>query len=482
MSKSEQEILEHYKTDFLHYAQKCLKIRTKPGAIIALTLNEAQLLIHDRLEQQLKTTGKVRALVVKGRQQGCSTYVEARFYWKVTHTKGMRAFILTHLEEATRNLYQIMKRFHEYCPFPLKARVGRANSREMIFDRLDSGYNVGTAKSQGVGRSNTLQYFHGSEVAYWSRAEDHMSGALQAVSDEPGTEIILESTSSGAQGLFYKLCEDARHNRSEYQLIFIPWFMEKGYRKQPPVGFSLTAEEKDYQAAFRLDDAQMYWRRVKIYEIGNIWTFRREYPATVDEAFHADRPGALWTREIIGLNRIDKDELPEMKRIIVAIDPAATSGSGSDETGIIVAGLGVDNHAYVLEDLSGNYTPSEWASKALEAYGRHKADRIVAEVNQGGDMIEHTLRTYEPNVSYKAVHASRGKIARAEPIAALDCQGRIHHAGIFGALEDQMCRFVTSGKDSPARSSPDRVDARVWAMTELMLNKPRGEGPRVWSG
>src|SRR3984957_1820363 len=129
-----------------------------------LALNAAQLFIHDRLEEQLKSTGKVRALIVKGRQQGCSTYVEARFYWKVTHNKGMRAFILTHLDDATRNLYQIMKRFHEYCPFPVKAHVGRANSREMIFDRLDSGYNVGTAKSRGVGRSNTLQYFHGSEV------------------------------------------------------------------------------------------------------------------------------------------------------------------------------------------------------------------------------------------------------------------------------------------------------------------------------
>ena len=181
MNKSEQDIRQRLKTDFRHYAEKCLKIRTKPGAIMALALNTAQLYIHDRLEEQRKITGKVRALIVKGRQQGCSTYVEARFYWKVTHTRGARAFILTHLEEATRNLYQIMRRFHESCPFPVKAHVGRANARELIFDRLDSGYHVGTAKSQGVGRSNTLQYFHGSEVAYWSHAEEHMSGVLQAV-------------------------------------------------------------------------------------------------------------------------------------------------------------------------------------------------------------------------------------------------------------------------------------------------------------
>src|SRR5271155_1927219 len=127
MNKHEHDIRQHLKADFLHYAAKCLKIRTKPGAITELALNAAQLFIHDRLEEQLKTAGKVRALIVKGRQQGCSTYVEARFYWKVTHNKGMRAFILTHLDDATRHLYQIMQRFHEYCPFPVKAHIGRAN-------------------------------------------------------------------------------------------------------------------------------------------------------------------------------------------------------------------------------------------------------------------------------------------------------------------------------------------------------------------
>jgi len=476
MNETETQIRQHLKADFLHYAVKCLKIRTKPGAIRPLDLNAAQRYIHDRLEQQLLATGKVRALIVKGRQQGCSTYVEARFYWKVTHNPGRRAFILTHLDEATRNLYQMMRRFHESCPYPVKAHTGRANSREMTFDKLDSGYNVGTAKSSGTGRSNTLQYFHGSEVAYWAHAQEHMSGALQAVPDMEGTEIILESTSAGAQGLFYKLCDDARHNRSDYQLIFVPWFLQSEYRKNPPPGFELSVEEKDYQRAFSLDDAQMCWRRSKIYELGNIWTFRREYPATIDEAFYTDRPGALWTRETLQLHRVAPDELPEMKRIVVAIDPATTAGENSDETGIIVAGLGVDDHAYVLEDRSGRYTPAEWATAALNAYKKYDADRIVAETNQGGDMVEHTLRTFDNKVAYKGVHASRGKTARAEPIAALDAQGRIHHAGIFGALEDQMCRFIAGNKDSP-----DRVDARIWALTELMLNKPRGGGPRVWS-
>ena len=349
MNKAEHDIRLRLKADFLHYAEKCLKIRTKPGAIKPLTLNAAQLFIHDRLEEQLRTAKKVRALIVKGRQQGCSTYVEARFYWKVTHSAGLRAFILTHLDEATRNLFQIMKRFHESCPYPVKAHTGRANSREMIFDRLDSGYNVGTAKSQGVGRSHTLQYFHGSEVAYWSNAFEHMSGVLQAVPDMDGTEIILESTSAGAQGLFYKLCDDARHNRSEYQLIFVPWFLQPEYRKNPPTDFELTLEEKDYQKAFNLDEAQMYWRRTKVHELGNIWTFRREYPATIDEAFYTDRPGALWTRETLQINRVEVEELPEMKRIVVAIDPAITSNKTPKAIELSTIAVAVESGAHRYE-------------------------------------------------------------------------------------------------------------------------------------
>jgi len=476
MNTHDRDIRLRLKTDFPHYAGKCLKVRTKQGAIASFVLNAAQRFIHDSLEEQLKQTGKVRALILKGRQQGCSTYVEARFYWKVTHQKGVRAFILTHLDDATRNIYQIMRRFHEYCPFPVKPHASHANSRELVFDRLDSGYQIGTAKSQGVGRSNTLQFFHGSEVAYWSNAEEHVSGVLQAVPDAAGTEVILESTSAGAQGLFYKLCEDARKNRSEYHLIFIPWFWQPEYRKTPPSDFELTAEEKDYQKEFGLDAAQMCWRRVKIYEIGDIWTFRREYPASADEAFHTDRPGALWTRATIQSNRRHAGDLPEMKRIVVAVDPATTSNRHSDETGIVVAGLGGDDHGYVLDDLSGKYTPAQWAEKVIGAYYKYKADRVIAEVNQGGDMVEHTLRSLDALVSYKGVHASRGKIARAEPIAALDSYGHIHHAGIFSALEDQMCRF----NPGAGGASPDRVDARIWAMTELMLNKPQTEGPRIW--
>ena len=179
-----------------------------------------------------------------------------------------------------------------------------------------------------------------------------------------------------------------------------------------------------------------------------------------------DVPGALWQRTHIDDAR--RTSPPQCERVVVAIDPAVSSGEDADETGIIVSGKLADR-AYVMEDLSGHYTPQEWASVALKAYYRHDADRIVAEINQGGDMVEHTIRTLDRNASYKGVRAARGKMTRAEPIAALYEQGRVHHCGMFAALEDQLCTYTHDTKDSP-----DRLDAMVWALTDLMLDANDG--------
>lgn len=186
-----------------------------------------------------------------------------------------------------------------------------------------------------------------------------------------------------------------------------------------------------------------------------------------------DNPGALWQRSMIDANRhrleFDEDNkplpLPDMRRIVVAIDPAASSGEESDETGIIVAGLGTDGLGYVLADGSVKESPLGWAKAAIALYRRFGADRIVAEVNQGGEMVEAVVRQADANVAYRGVHASKGKVIRAEPVAALYEQGRIRHAGTFAKLEDQMCEWdpINSAK------SPDRVDALVWAFTELMV-------------
>lgn len=177
-----------------------------------------------------------------------------------------------------------------------------------------------------------------------------------------------------------------------------------------------------------------------------------------------DNPAALWQRSQIDACRVSA--APLMRRVVVAIDPAVTNNPDSDETGIIVAGLGQDGRGYVLADLTCKDSPAGWARRAVQAYRHYQADRIVAEANQGGDLIEGVIRGIDERVSYQSVRASRGKFSRAEPVAALYEQGRVSHVGCHSALEDQMCDYDPESADR----SPDRMDALVWAITALMLH------------
>ena len=175
----------------------------------------------------------------------------------------------------------------------------------------------------------------------------------------------------------------------------------------------------------------------------------------IDEA-----PGALWRRANIEKYRVDKS--PQLKRIVVAIDPSGSDKTTSDEAGIIVAGIDGAGDGYILEDLSGIYSPNAWGHRAISAYYEWEADRIVAEKNYGGDMVATIIRNMSPEVSYKDVTASRGKYLRAEPIAAFYERGKVHHVGRYNKLEDEMCLWL------PGDKSPNRMDALVWALTDLM--------------
>lgn len=212
-----------------------------------------------------------------------------------------------------------------------------------------------------------------------------------------------------------------------------------------------------------------------------------------------DAEGALWQRDGIEALRIGldpetlkprKDVLPHFRRVVVSVDPAVTDKESSNETGIVVTGIGENRHGYVLGDYSGRYSPDAWARKAIKALDDHKADEIVVETNQGGDLVEANIRTVRRSVKIVRVHASRGKRTRAEPIAALYEQGRVHHVGSFPKLEDEMCNWEP-GNDSVAVSdpddptgevhelSPDRMDALVWGLTRLMVDKdPDATGGR----
>ena len=186
-----------------------------------------------------------------------------------------------------------------------------------------------------------------------------------------------------------------------------------------------------------------------------------------------DVPGAIFQRSWFDRDRREKAP-DDLLQIVVSLDPATTSGEDADETGIVVVGVAQENgvdHAFVLEDLSGRYAPHEWSRVAITAYHRYSASRIVAETNAGGEMVENVLRQIDPNVSFREVKASRGKVRRAEPVAALSEQGRLHLIGSFPTMEDQCAALTPDFDRVKAGYSPDRLDAMVWGVTDTVIDR-----------
>jgi len=306
--------------NFAAYAAKCLMIRTKSGAIRPLVLNRAQRHIDGELERQRRATGKVRALILKGRQQGCSTYVAGRFFRRATQVPGVRVFILTHEEAATQNLFEIVLRFHDHYPEDIKPSTGAANAKEFYFDALDSGYKVATAGTKGVGRSSTIQLFHGSEVAFWPHAATHAAGALQAVADVADTEVILESTANGLGNFFHQTWRDAETGANDFLPIFVPWLWQDEYRKRVPPGFVPSGEEREYAALYGLDAEQIAWRRAKIAELKDPALFKQEYPATAAEAFQESGHDSFIPPGLVA--RARKATCEASGPLVIGFDPA----------------------------------------------------------------------------------------------------------------------------------------------------------------
>jgi hypothetical protein len=339
MAESVAEVLRQHRDDFLHYAPRALRIRTKTGEVQPLALNSAQMWIHYKLEKQLARLGKVRANLLKGRQQGASTYVQARYYWKTSMRPGQRALILTHLGDSTDALFEMTKRFHEHCPPELKPSTGAANANELLFDRLDSGYVVATAGNRkGVGRGRTFQFLHASEAAFWENADEHMAGLGQTVPDIAGSEIIKESTANGVGNAFHKDWQKAERGEGDYINIFVPWFWQQEYRREVYPGFQLDAYEREYLDRYEpkgMTLEHMVWRRAKISSDfrGDIALFDQEYPAEPVLAFSKVSGDPLITAELVsramklGLN------LEPTGPKIMGVDPAEY---GNDSTAIIM--------------------------------------------------------------------------------------------------------------------------------------------------
>ena len=323
--------LERLRTDFPFFARKCLSIRNAAGEIVPLNLNKAQLYLHERLEAQRQRTGKVRALIVKGRQLGSSTYIGARFFWRSWRsTLALRTLILTHTDEATSNLFGMTQRYYEYLPKPIKPPTKAASAKELVFADNGCSYGVATAGSKEIGRSDTIQLFHGSEVPSWPHAEEHMVSLGPALSKAPGTEWILESTAKGVGNVFYREAMAAIKGKSEYEALFIPWFWGEEYQTPCPSTHNFTDEWMDYGRLHGLTWEQLFWAynenaryaRAKSLDVERICPdFRQEFPATFDEAFQSSGDSFIPALSVLRARK-PQERIIGRGPVILGIDPS----------------------------------------------------------------------------------------------------------------------------------------------------------------
>jgi hypothetical protein len=254
---------------------------------------------------------------------------------RLSFRRGLSAFILTHLAESTDTLFNMTKRFHEQLPAFVQPSAGRSNDKELYLDRMDCRYSVATAGNKQTGRGKSLQLFHGSEVAFWPNPDTIWPGLGQAIADMDDTEIILESTANGVGGDFHTRWRMAERGESDYECIFVPWFWQDEYSKEPPADFQRADDEEELRHLFNLTDAQLYFRRRKIADDfkGDVSRFQQEYPNTSAEAFvNAKRDSLIPVPHIVAARKEKTIGPIATVPLVIGCDPARY---GDDRTAIV---------------------------------------------------------------------------------------------------------------------------------------------------
>lgn len=278
-------VAKKIRKSFPLYSKNVLKIVDKQGNVVPFRMNRGQKLAHDMLEKQLAETGRVRALVIKARQVGISTYVEGRFFWKVTGRKNSHAFVLSHLAESTKSLFKMVKGFYNNAPHDIfKPTINSATVNSLEFLDLNSSYRIGTARTESVGRSQTNRFVHCSEAAFYPNSGEIVKGLLQSV-PLTDSEVIIESTANGVGDWFHEQVMKALAGESEWIVIFVPWFWMPEYVRPVDPYFERTEEEEKLAQIHNLSNEQLSFRRYKISELGSVDGFKQEYPSTPEEAF-----------------------------------------------------------------------------------------------------------------------------------------------------------------------------------------------------
>jgi hypothetical protein len=281
-----REKLNAYKNNFELFAKEQIKILPKDSSkgFQFFEFNEAQKIVNEALEKQLKETGRVRAIILKARQMGLSTYTTGRVFWKSYFNAYNKSVVMAHDAATSDALFSMSRNTIYNMSDTFRPVLKKSNAKEIMFEHNDSGYRLYTAGAPEAGRGTTPTIAHLSEVAFWGHDEKILAGLFQGISQADGTEVILESTANGVGNSFHRLWQGAVKGENDYVAIFVPWYLMSEYRRKAPEGFEKTTDEEVLVTRYNLDDDQLYWRRLKIAEGGED-KFRQEYPATPEEAF-----------------------------------------------------------------------------------------------------------------------------------------------------------------------------------------------------
>jgi len=348
----------YWKSDFPRFAREVIRIRTKEGDLAPLELNSAQVLLHTAVENMLDDEAWVRIIGIKGRRQGYSTYTAARGYWRATLWDRQRVYILSHEQASSGVLFDMVALMQQNHPFP--PQVGTDNAKQLEFVKRGSSYTVATAGQKAGGRGAAVSYFHGSEVSRWANADDHFSSAVQAVDEVRGvrgvlwkepenplpfeqgisqiegwikapSEVILETTSAGPTGVFYRKYLEAMKGIGRYRHVFVPWYCQEEYAYPGDFEPSTEADEEgmlseaEYQQVYKLSDAQMLWRRDKLQELGSYGLMGQEFPSDIQEAFaSADMEAFIKPALVLRARKRETDD-PDAP-LILGVDPAGAGG------------------------------------------------------------------------------------------------------------------------------------------------------------
>jgi hypothetical protein len=429
-----------WKSDYVRFAKEVLRIRTKDGELEPLLLNEAQMLLHNAAEAQLKEERWVRLAGLKGRRQGFSTYVAGRGYWKATLWDRQRVYILSHEMASSTALFNMVSLMQEKNAF--KPEVGTDNAKELEFIKRGSSYQVATAGQKAGGRGTAISFFHGSEAAWWTNAPDHFASSVQAVDEvrgvwgvlwqepakplpfergvgriegwvRPPSEIWLETTSAGPQGEFYKRYMAAVKGEGRYRHVFVPWTAQEEYIEYGDFTPGIEPEadgepsEAEYQQMHGLSDERMLWRRSKIQELGDLSKFKQEFPIDVDEAFAAaDVDGVFIKPALVMKARKRELDLPDAP-LIIGIDPA---GQGGDRFG--AAFRRGDAIYKILKRQKLNHEEAvAWISSLIDEY---QPNRVNIDNGSMGQNIVTTLRNMKPKYAEVIRGVNFGGTSRAK--------------------------------------------------------------------